>query len=139
MKKLSLMIALGIICSLAIAKPTVNVSAFETYSQQMQSLSEKYIIDKQYDNASKVIEKWIVSYDALTDKEKENYNAIYATIMYNQACAYAQTNDLYKALKALKAAVKAGYNNRNKIETDNNLFILKQFNEFNKIINSIKV
>lgn len=133
------MIALGIICSLAIAKPTVNVSAFETYSQQMQSLSEKYIIDKQYDNASKVIEKWIVSYDALTDKEKENYNAIYATIMYNQACAYAQTNDLYKALKALKAAVKAGYNNRNKIETDNNLFILKQFNEFNKIINSIKV
>lgn len=135
------MIALGILCTIAIANPstTTNVSTFETYSQQMQSLSVKYIADKQYNNAAKVIEKWMISYDALSNKEKESYNAVYATILYHQACAYAQTNELYKALKSLKDAVKAGYNNRNQIENDINLSNLKQFDEFNKIINSIKV
>lgn len=138
MKKLSLMIALGIACSIAIAKPTTNVSQFETYSQQMQDLSAKYIADKKFDYAAKVIEKWTVSYDALSDKDKASYNTVYATIMYNQACAFAQTNELYKALQALKAAVKAGYNNTSQIENDVNLSTLKQFDEFNKIVRSIK-
>ena len=56
MKKLSLLIALGIACSIAIAKPTVNVSQFETYSQQMQDMSAKYISEKKFDNANKTIE-----------------------------------------------------------------------------------
>jgi len=138
MKKLSLMVALGIACSIAIAKPTTNVSQFETYSQQMQQMSAKYVADKKFDYASKTTEKWLETYNALSDKDKASYNAQYATIMYNQACAYAQTNELYKALKALKNAVNAGYNNTTQIQSDENLASLKKFDEFNKIVSSIK-
>ena len=72
MKKLSLLIAVGIACSIAIAKPTVNVSQFETYSQQMQDLSAKYITAKQFDNANKTIDAWLNTYNALSDKDKES-------------------------------------------------------------------
>ena len=138
MKKLSLLIALGITCSIAIAKPTTNVSQFETYSQQMQQMSAKYVADKKFDYATKTTEKWLEAYATLSDKDKANYNAVYSTIMYNQACAYAQTNELYKALKSLKNAVNAGYNNSSQIQSDENLASLKQFDEFNKIVKSIK-
>ncbi len=138
MKKLSLMVAMGIFCSIAIAKPTTNVSQFETYSQQMQQMSAKYMTDKKYDYAVKTTEKWLETYNALSDKEKATFKDVYATIMYNQACAYAKTNELYKALKSLKIAVNAGYNNVSKIQSDENLASLKQYDEFNKIVNSIK-
>ena len=138
MKKLSLMIALGILCSIAIAKPTTNVSQFETYSQQMQQMSTKYVADKKFDYASKTTEKWLETYNALSTKDKANYSSLYANIMYNQACAYAQTNELYKALKSLKNAVNAGYSNSLQIENDENLNALKQYDEFKKIVNSIK-
>lgn len=138
MKKLSLMIALGILCSIAIAKPTTNVSQFETYSQQMQQMSTKYVADKKFDYASKTTEKWLETYNALSEKDKVNYSSLYANIMYNQACAYAQTNELYKALKSLKNAVNAGYSNSSQIENDENFNAIKQYDEFKKIVNSIK-
>lgn len=138
MKKLSLMIALGILCSIAIAKPTTNVSQFETYSQQMQQMSAKYVADKKFENASKATEKWLETYNALSKNEKATFSTHYANIMYNQACAYAKTNELYKALKSLKNAVDAGYNNSLQIENDENLNALKQYDEFKKIVNSIK-
>lgn len=138
MKKLSLMIALGIVCSIAIAKPTTNVSQFETYSQQMQQMSAKYITDKKYDYAIKATEKWLETYNALSEKEKASFKNLYATIMYNQACAYAKTNELYNALKSLKNAVNAGYNNVTQIQSDENLASLKQYDEFDKIVKSIK-
>lgn len=138
MKKLSLMIALGILCSIAIAKPTTNVSQFETYSQQMNQMADNYIVNKKFNNASKTTEKWLETYNALSDKDKANYTTLYANIMYNQACAYAQTNELYKALKSLKNAVNAGFNNSMQIENDENLNALKQYDEFKKIVNSIK-
>ena len=94
MKKLSLLIALGIACSIAIAKPTVNVSQFETYSQQMQDMSAKYISEKKFDNANKTIEAWLNSYNLLSDKEKASYAPVYATIMYNKACALTQKNEM---------------------------------------------
>jgi hypothetical protein len=138
MKKLSLMIAMGIASSIAIAKPGTNVSQFETYSQQMQQMSAKYVADKKFDYAGKTTEKWLETYNSLSDKDKTNYSSIYADIMYNQACAYAQTNELYKALKALKNAVNAGYSNASQIQNDENLNSLKQFDEFKKIVKSIK-
>lgn len=138
MKKLSLLIAMGIACSVAIAKPTVNVSQFETYSQQMQEMSAKYISAKQFGNANKTIEAWLNSYKALSDKEKANYAPVYASIMYNQACALTQTNEMYQALKALKEAVKAGFNNSVQAQNDPNLAQLKSYDEFNKILKSIK-
>ncbi len=132
------MIALGILCSIAIAKPTTNVSQFETYSQQMHQMSTKYVADKKFDYASKTTEKWLETYNALSEKDKANYSSLYANIMYNQACAYAQTNELYKALKSLKNAVNAGYSNSLQIENDENLNALKQYDEFKKIVDSIK-
>lgn len=138
MKKLSLLIAVGIACSMAIAKPTVNVSQFETYSQQMQELSAKYITAKQFDNANKTIDAWLNSYNALSDKDKESYNAVYSTIMYNRACACTQRNEMYQALKSLKEAVKAGFVNKEQAENDPNLSALKSYDEFNKILKSIK-
>jgi len=138
MKKLSLLVAMGIACSIAIAKPTTNVSQFETYSQQMQQMSSKYMTDKKFDYAVKTTEKWLETYNALSDKEKENYKDVYAAIMYNQACAYTKTNELYKALKSLKNAVNAGYNNISQIQSDENLTTLKEFDEFKKIVKNIK-
>jgi len=58
--------------------------------------------------------------------------------MYNQACSLTRTNDKFQALKALKEAVNAGFNNKAKLENDPNLVELKQYEEFNKILNSIK-
>ena len=129
---------MGIACSVAIAKPTVNLSQFETYSQQMQEMSAKYITEKKFDNASKVITSWMNSYNALSDKEKANYSAIYSTIMYNHACALTQTNEMFYALKALKEAVKAGFNNKEQAQNDPNLTALKSYDEFKKILSSIK-
>ena len=88
---------MGIACSIAIAKPSTNVSQFETYSQQMQQMSAKYVADKKFDYASKTTEKWLETYNSLSEKDKANYSSIYSDIMYNQACAYAQTNELYKS------------------------------------------
>ncbi len=138
MKKLSLLIALGIACSIAIAKPEVNVSQFETYSQQMQEMSSKYIAAKQFDNANKTIVAWLNSYQLLSDKDKANYASVYSTIMYNQACALTQTNEMYQALKSLKEAVKSGFNNSEQAQKDPNLAQLKSYDEFKKIISSIK-
>lgn len=138
MKKLSLLIALGIACSIAIAKPTVNVSQFETYSQQMQDMSAKYIGEKKFENANKTIEAWLNSYNLLSDKEKANYTSVYATIMYNKACALTQTNEMFYALKALKEAVKAGFNNSTQAQNDPNLAQLKSYDKFSKILKSIK-
>ena len=138
MKKLSLMIVLGSLCLLSIAKPAINVSQFETYSQQMQALSAKYIAANQYENANKTVTVWLNSYNTLTDKEKANYSNVDAQIMYNQACSLTRTNDKFQALKALKEAVNAGFNNKAKLENDPNLVELKQYEEFNKILNSIK-
>lgn len=138
MKKLSSLIALCIACSIAIAKPTVNVAQFETYSQQMQEMSARYIAAKQFSNANKTVEAWLNSYKLLSDKDKAAYAPIYASIMYNQACALTQTNEMYQALKALKEAVKAGYSNVEQAKNDPNLSPLKSYDEFNKIINSIK-
>ena len=102
MKKLSILIAMGIVCSIAIAKPSVNVTTFETYSKQMQEMSAKYISAKQFENANKTVEVWLNSYNALPDKDKATVAPIYANLMYNQACALTQSNEMYKALKALK-------------------------------------
>ena len=138
MKKLSLLIALGSFVFLSIAKPEVNVSPFETYSQQMNEMSAKYISENKFDNAGKVIEKWMNSYNALPEKEKATYNTVYSSLMYNQACAFTQTNELYKALKALKEAVRTGFINSEQAKNDPNLAKLKIYDEFNKIMNSIK-
>ena len=138
MKKLSLLIALGSFVFLSIAKPEINVSTFETYSTQMNQMSARYISEKKFDNAAKVLEKWMDSYSALPEKEKANYNAVYSSIMYNQAVAYAQTNEMYKALKALKEAVRTGFSNREQAQNDPNLDKLKVYDEFGKILKSIK-
>jgi hypothetical protein len=138
MKKLSLLVALGIACSIAIAKPTVNVSQFATYSQQMQDLSAKYINAKQFDNANKTIVAWLNSYELLSNKEKAAYASVYAGIMYNRACALTQTNDMFYALKSLKEAVKAGFTNKEQAQNDPNLSALKSYDEFKKILSSMK-
>ena len=138
MKKLSLLIALGSFVFLSIAKPEVNVSQFDAYSKSMNEMSAKYIAEKKFDNAAMIIDKWMTSYDALPQKVRPEYNAIYASIMYNRAVAYAQTNEAYKALKSLKEAVKAGFNNASQAENDPNLAKLKAYDEFNKILSSIK-
>lgn len=138
MKKLSLLIAVGIACSMAIAKPAVNVSQFETYSQQMQELSAKYITAKQFSNANKTIDAWLNSYNVLSDKDKAAYASVYSTIMYNHACALTQTNEMYQALKSLKEAVKAGFNNSEQAQNDPNLSQLKTYSEFKKILSTIK-
>ena len=133
MKKLSILVAMGIVCSIAIAKPSVNVSTFETYSQQMQEMSAKYISAKQFENANKTVEVWLNSYNALPDKDKTTVAPIYANLMYNQTCALTQSNEMYKALKALKEAVKSGYhNNTAQAKTIRNLTPLKQYDEFKK-------
>ena len=139
MKKLSSLIVLGIVCSMAIAKPSVNVSNFDAYSTQMHGMAAKYVAEKQYINANKTIDVWLNSYQLLPSKEKENYHATYASIMYNRACALSQTNELFQALKALKEAVKAGFNDSNLAQNDPNLSPLKSYDEFTKIINSIKI
>ena len=138
MKKLSLLIALGSFVFFAIAKPEVNLTQFESYSQQMNQMSAKYIAEKKFDNAARVLEKWMVSYEAVPQKERASYNAVYSSIMYNQAVAYAQTNEMYKALKALKEAVRTGFNNPSQAENDPNLAKLKAYDEFDKILKSIK-
>lgn len=142
MKKLSLLVALGIACSIAIAKPAVNVSTnavqFASYSKQMHEMSAKYISQKQFGNANKTIEAWLNSYNALPDKEKTAYASVYASIMYNQACALTQTNEMFQALKALKEAVKAGFSNSEQAQNDPNLAQLKNYDEFSKILKSIK-
>lgn len=139
MKKLSTLIALGIVCSMAIAKPTINVSSFETYSQQMHGMAEKYVTAKQFSNANKAIDIWLSNYNLLSNSEKASYAPVYASIMYNRACALTQTNELYQALKALKEAVKAGFKDGEMALNDPNLKPLKAYNEFQKIIDSIKI
>lgn len=138
MKKLSLLIAMGIACSIAIAKPALNASTFETYSAQMQQMSEKYIAAKQYGNANKTIEVWLSTYQSLSDKDKLANAARYAEIMYNRACSLTQTNEMFQALKALKEAVKSGFSNRDKAENDPNLSKLKTYEEFGRILQTIK-
>lgn len=138
MKKLSLLIALGSFVFLSIAKPEINSTQFETYSQQMKTMSDKYISENKFDYANKTIEKWLLSYGQLPEKERATYNAVYSSIMYNQAIAYTQTNEMYKALKALKEAVRTGFNNGDQAQNDPNLAKLRTYDEFNKIIKSIK-
>jgi hypothetical protein len=138
MKKLSLLIALGSFVFLSIAKPAINVSQFETYSAQMQSMASKYIQEKKFDYAEKAISKWMDSYAQLSENEKESYHNIYADILYQQAVAFTQTNELFKALKSLKEAVKAGFNDQSLAQNDPNLEALKSYDEFNKILQSIK-
>jgi hypothetical protein len=138
MKKLSLMIALGIVCSIAIAKPSVNVSTFETYSRQMQMMSEQYISEKKFDYATKALEQWVKSYNSLSEEEKGSFNAVYSDIMYQQARAYTQTNEMYKALKALKESVRTGFNNTDRALNDETLSPLKAYGEFSKILKTIK-
>ncbi|MDB5227871.1 MAG: hypothetical protein JWN78_2064 [Bacteroidota bacterium] len=138
MKKLSLLIALGSFVFLSIAKPEINSTQFESYSQQMKTMSDKYISENKFDYASKTIDKWLLSYSQLPEKERANYKAVYSSIMYNQAIAYTQTNEMYKALKALKEAVRTGFNNGDQAQNDPNLAKLRSYDEFNKIIKSIK-
>ncbi|MBK9328356.1 MAG: hypothetical protein IPM95_03360 [Sphingobacteriales bacterium] len=137
MKKLSLLIALGSFVFLSIAKPSINVTAFESYSRQMQDLSARYIADKKFDYANKAIEKWIESYNTLSANEKGQYNDVYSAIMYQQACTYTQTNELYKALKSLKESVRTGFSNSDQALNDPNLKELSSYTEFKKIIQSI--
>ncbi|MCB0507895.1 MAG: hypothetical protein R2739_09860 [Chitinophagales bacterium] len=138
MKKLSLWIALGSLCLLSFAKPALNVAQFETYSQQMYDLSTKYIQNKQFQNADKTISVWLNTYNTFSDKEKANYAPLYAKMQYNYACALAQNNDLYQALKALEEAVDAGFNNKEQATTDPNLSGLKNYDSFQKILSNIK-
>ncbi|MFN8282028.1 MAG: hypothetical protein U0U67_02375 [Chitinophagales bacterium] len=138
MKKLSLLIAVGSFVFLSIAKPTVDVSTFETYSQQMQAMATKYIAEQKFENADKAIVKWLATYNALSAKDKETYKAVYADIMIEKAKALTQINQHYDALVCLKTAVKNGYSNAQLLNTDANLSALKTYSEFAKIVGSIK-
>jgi len=138
MKKLSLMIAIGCLCLLSIAKPMDNVNQFETYTQQMKTLSENYLQKKQFSNANKTIDAWLNSYRTLTKEQQQNIAKQYAAILYNKACALTQIDEKYQALKMLKEAVNAGFNDKTKAENEPNLTNLKQYDTFAKILNEIK-
>ncbi len=138
MKKLSLLIAVGSFVFLSIAKPTTNVTAFDTYSQQMQAMASKYVAEQKFENANKALSKWLDTYNALSATEKENYKTVYANIMIEEAKALTQINQHYDALVCLKNAVKNGYSNAELLTTDSNLSALKTYSEFDKIIKSIK-
>lgn len=138
MKKLSLLIAAGALCLVSIAKPTVNVSAFETYSQQMQTMTSNYNAEQKFANANKAASAWLTAYNALSTTEKANYKEIYATIMIEEAKALTQINQHYDALICIKNAVKNGYSNAELLNTDTNLAALKTYSEFAKIVDSIK-
>ena len=62
MKKLSLLIAVGSFVFLSIAKPTTNVSTFDSYSQQMQAMASKYVAEQKFENANKAVssKKWLL-------------------------------------------------------------------------------
>ena len=45
---------------------------------------------------------------------------------------------MFQALKALKEAVKSGFSNRDKAENDPNLSKLKTYEEFGRILQTIK-
>ncbi|MBK8352908.1 MAG: hypothetical protein IPL21_14980 [Saprospirales bacterium] len=138
MKKLSLLIAVGSFVFLSIAKPTTNVSAFDSYSQQMQAMASKYVAEQKFENANKAVSKWLATYNALSSTEKENYKTVYANIMIEDAKALTQINQHYDALVCLKNAVKNGYSNAELLKTDSNLSALKTYSEFDKIVKSIK-
>ena len=108
MKKLSLLIAVGSFVFLSIAKPTTNVSTFDSYSQQMQAMASKYVAEQKFENANKAVSKWLATYNALSSTEKENYKTVYANIMIEDAKALTQINQHYDALVCLKNAVKNG-------------------------------
>lgn len=138
MKKLSLLIAVGSFVFLSIAKPTTNVSTFDSYSQQMQAMASKYVAEQKFENANKAVSKWLATYNALSSTEKENYKDAYANILIDQAKALTQINQHYDALVCLKNAVKNGYSNAELLKTDSNLSALKTYSEFDKIVKSIK-
>lgn len=138
MKKLSLLIAVGSFVFLSIAKPTTNVSTFETYSQQMQAMTSKYVAEQKFENANKAVTKWLATYNALSSTEKENYKTVYANIMIEEAKALTQINQHYDALVCVRNAVKNGYSNAELLTTDSNLSALKTYSEFDKIVKSIK-
>ncbi len=137
MKKILLWIVLAIACYSAKSNPTMNVSDFIRYSQQMNDLSAKYMADKQFADATKVIDKWLITYEKTSVTDKLSCQQIYASILYNQACAYAQSDELLKALKSLKEAVRMGFNNKFQLVNDGNLLPLKSFDEFKKIVKSM--
>jgi tetratricopeptide (TPR) repeat protein len=57
---------------------------------------------------------------------------------YNLACAYARDKQTRKALKHLKLAVDAGFNNPSSLKTDPDLSNLRSHKEFQKILNRLE-
>jgi hypothetical protein len=134
MKKLSLLIAAGCLCLLSIAKPAVNATQFESYSQQMQMMAAKYNAEKKFDFASRMIDKWLESYNKLSDNDKSQFKNVYAILMIENAKALTQKNEHFNALSSLKKAIKSGYTNTNALKEDEQLMPLHTYSEFDKIL-----
>ncbi len=138
MKKLSLWIALGFSALLATAKPALQADKFHDYGVQMQTLTQKYLDANEADKAAQVVDKWMADYYDLPAVHQKMMKQDLAAMLFTQSRVYAVQNQNDKAVKALKAAINAGFTDYRQAADAPELTTVRGDEEVVKLLESIK-
>ncbi|MCP4107717.1 MAG: tetratricopeptide repeat protein [Desulfobacteraceae bacterium] len=92
------------------------------FPEALKNLAIAYAVKGEYENAVSLLKK-------ITDIQPENSDAPYLL-----ACIYARQNRKEESVDWLKKAVKRGYNNLEKLKTDNNLENIRNTSYYKELI-----
>ncbi|MCP4345680.1 MAG: tetratricopeptide repeat protein [Desulfobacterales bacterium] len=92
------------------------------FPESLKNLAIAYAVKGEYENAVSLLKK-------ITDIQPENSDAPYLL-----ACIYARQNRKSESVDWLKKAVKRGYNNLEKLKTDNNLENIRNTSYYKELI-----
>ncbi len=133
-KRISMLLCSVLLCSLLYAQTgTKTMNDLMEANDLYNEASEK----KDYKLAESRLLNLQEVYYQLSESDQKEFDHIPAGILYDQACLYSLQNEKDKAIEALKNAIKAGYNDRNHIESDDDLENLKKDKRFIKLVESL--
>jgi len=131
MKKL---IALLFVATALQTQAQDNTNDFGKFASQQDQLFVKAYEKRDTVEYNKLLNQFIVKYQALTADEQKNYQGNYYGAYYNLACTYALMKVKPQALDALNTAIKLGYYNYSHMQEDTDLDYIRNEDAFKKMV-----
>lgn len=111
---------------------------FKTYFFSANEYVGSCFKSKDYQCAIDKLSEVEKKYYNLSGAQRTEYIAALQNIYYNLTCAYAMSDKVDDALKAFRKAIDNGYTNYNHAKQDTDLDALRNNDEFNKLLASIR-
>lgn len=128
---------------------TLLISSFSAFSQTpekniLENIQNKFeasiksIKARDYVKASNLLDSTIITFNKLSDKEKEGLASFLGLVYYNKACCQSILNNKEEALDNLENAVKYQWNNYKHTLKDQDLDNIRDEQQFKKLIAEMK-